>query len=165
MKNEVERLLNGRGLEVKNNKNLTENLREWRKERNITKADYLTFVGNVLEELLEPLYTKESIEYIKDDFIKWIYKEECDDYSYIRFVNDVLDAIQDIQVFCINETEQMGYDNIKCNNEVFKHINCRRQDPKQKEEWLKNGASGKWQKDQNQSKDELYEPNYESCKL
>ena len=47
MKNEVERLLNGRGLKVESNKNLTENLREWRKERNITKADYLTFVGNI----------------------------------------------------------------------------------------------------------------------
>lgn len=147
-------------------KNLTENLREWRKERNITKADYLTFVGNVLEELLEPLYGKKSIENIKDDFIAtWIHKEDCSDYSDLRFLNDVLDSIKDIKVFCVNEIELMGYDDIKTDKEVFKHINCRKQDPKQKEEWLKNGAIGKWQKDQNQSKDELYEPNYESCKL
>ena len=53
MKNEVERLLNGRRLEVnKKNKTLTENLRQWRADRNITKADYLTFVENILEELM-----------------------------------------------------------------------------------------------------------------
>ena len=161
MKNEVERLLKGRGLEVKNDKNLTENLREWRKDRNITKADYLTFVGNVLEELLEPLYTKRAVKNYKDEIFE-IYFKQC---STKHLEIDILDAIQDIQVFCINETELMGYNNIKCNNEVFKHINCRKQDPKQKEEWIKNGAAGKWQKDQKQSKDEIYEPNYEGCKL
>ena len=141
--------------------NLTEDLREWRKERNITKADYLTFVGNVLEELLEPLYGKDVINDIKDEFmITWINGDDS-----MPCTLEIVDAIQDIQVFCINESELMGYDNIKCNNEVFKHINCRKQDPKQKEEWIKNGAVGKWQKDQNQPKDEIYAPNYESCKL
>ena len=161
MKNEVERLLKGRGSEVKNNKNLTENLREWRKERNITKAGYLTFVANILEELLEPLYGKDVINDIKDEFmITWINGDDS-----MPCTLDIVDAIQDIQVFCINETELMGYDNIKCNQEVFKHINCRKQDPKQKEEWIKNGAVGKWQKDQNQPQEEIYQPNYESCKL
>ena len=37
--------------------------------------------------------------------------------------------LQDIQVFCINETELMGFDNIKCNKEVFSEINSREQDP------------------------------------
>lgn len=162
MKNEVERLLNGRGLKVESNKNLTENLREWRKERNITKADYLTFVGNILEELLEPLYDKYHIEKFKNDMVDIYF-----DSMNIDLLNesDVIDTVQYIQVFCTNETELMGYDNIKCNNEVFKHINCRKQDPKQKKEWLKNGAVGKWQKDKNQPKDEIYKPNYESCKL
>ena len=167
MKNEVERLLNGRGLEVnKKNKTLTENLRQWRADRNITKADYLTFVGNVLEELLEPLYTKKSIENIKDDFIStWIDKDDCSDYSDLKFLNDVVNAIQNIQVFCINETELMGFDNIKCNKEVFSEINSREQDPIQKEEWLKNGAVGKWQKNKRQESWTLYKANYESCKL
>ena len=146
--------------------NLTENLREWRKDRNITKADYLTFVGNVLEELLEPLYSKKSIEHIKEDFIRvWIHKEECEDYSDIRFVNDVLDTIQDIQVFCINETELMGYDNIKCNKEVFDEINSREQCPIQYQEWQDNGANGKWKKDPNQKSWTTYKANYGSCKL
>ena len=160
MKSEVERLLKGRGLEIKSNKNLTENLREWRKDRNIIKADYLTFVGNVLEELLEPLYTKEDIEKIKSQIMTRYFSEGCG-----ALENIIVDTIKDIKVFCINETELMGYDDVKTDNEVFKHINCRKQDPKQKEEWLKNGASGKWQKDQNQPKDEIYEPNYEGCKL
>lgn len=161
MKNEVERLLNGRGLEIKGNKNLTENLKDWRRDRNITKADYLVFVGNVLEELLEPLYSKETIRDIKDEFMTtWINGDDS-----MPCTLDILDSIKDIKVFCINETELMGYDDIKTDNEVFKHINCRKQDPTQKEEWLKNGASLKWQKDENQSQDEIYQPNYESCKL
>ncbi len=147
--------------------NLTENLRQWRADRNITKADYLVFVGNVLEELLEPLYTKKSIENIKDDFIStWIDKDDCFDYSDLRFLNDVVDAIQDIQVFCINETELMGFDNIKCNKEVFSEINSREQDSEQKEEWLKNGAVGKWQKSLlPEHIEKCYKANYDSCKL
>ena len=164
MKNEVERLINGRRLEVESNKNLTENLRDWREARNITKADYLTFVGNVLEELLEPLYKKNAIEEKKQEILNG-YFFGC--FSIEEQLNriDIIDAIQDIQVFCINETELMGYDNLKCNNEVFKHINCRKQDPTQKEEWQHFGANGKWKKWSKQSQDEIYQPNYESCKL
>ena len=141
--------------------NLTQNLREWRKKRNITKADYLVFVGNVLEELLEPIYLKEEIEDIKntimyDYFGNSILKSKETDY---------LDAIQDIQVFCINETELMGFDNIKCNNEVFKHINCRKQDPEQYLEWKEISPYDKWKKWSEQPKDEIYEPNYGDCKL
>ena len=146
--------------------NLTEDLRQWRADRNITKADYLTFVGNVLEELLEPLYTKKSIENIKDDFIStWIDKDDCSDCSDLRFLNDVVDAIQDIQVFCINETELMGFDNIKCNKEVFSEINSREQNPIQKEQWEKFVAFGKWEKNERQESWTLYKANYDSCKL
>ena len=141
-------------------KTLTENLKVWRKIRNITKADYLTFVGNVLEELLEPIYNKESIQpqvkqIIEDYFI----------YGGGLDTDEVVDAIQDIQVFCINETELMGYDNLKCNDEVFKEINSRVQDPQQKEEWKLKGAYGKWKKYSLQSEDTLYKANYGVCKL
>ena len=141
--------------------NLTENLREWRKDRNITKADYFVFVENVLEELMECIYSKDMIPKFK--------KQIMDDYfnkDIVRVINsEIVDILQDIQVFCINETELMGYDNIKCNSEVFKHINCRNQDPKQKEQWAKTGANGKWLKDRSQDPKEIYEPNYESCRL
>ena len=141
--------------------NLTQNLREWRKKRNITKADYLTFVGNVLEELLEPIYLKEEIPSLKNTILQDYFGNSILSTKEI----DYLDAIQDIQVFCINETELMGFDNIKCNNEVFKHINCRKQDPEQYLEWKEKVPYGKWKKWSEQPKDEIYEPNYGDCKL
>ena len=141
--------------------NLTENLREWRKKRNITKADYLTFVGNILEELLEPLYNKEDIPKLKNKMIESIFNYMDEEVKE----QEIVDAIQDIQVFCINETELMGFDNIKCNNEVFKHINCRKQDPEQYIEWKEKVPYGKWKKWSEQPKDEIYEPNYGDCKL
>lgn len=141
--------------------NLTQNLREWRKKRNITKADYLVFVGNVLEELLEPIYLKEEIPSLKNTILQDYFGNSILPTKEI----DYLDAIQDIQVFCINETELMGFDNIKCNNEVFKHINCRKQDPEQYLEWKEKVPYGKWKKWSEQPKDEIYEPNYGDCKL
>ena len=145
--------------------NLTENLREWRKDRNITKADYLTFVGNILEELLKPLYKKNTINDMKNEILNG-YFFGCFDIEKQLKKKDIIDTIQGIQVFCINETELMGYDNIKCNNEVFKHINCRKQDPKQKELWAETGANGKWLKSEREEDKALwYKADYESCKL
>ena len=141
--------------------NLTQNLREWRKKRNITKADYLVFVGNVLEELLEPIYLKEEIPSLKNTILQDYFGNSILPTKEI----DYLDTIQDIQVFCVNETELMGFDNIKCNNEVFKHINCRKQDPEQYLEWKEKVPYGKWKKWSEQPKDEIYEPNYGDCKL
>lgn len=143
---------------------LTQNLRQWRKKRNITKADYLTFVANILEELLEPLYTKETIiQYQKEMLDNYFSNDIVNNHEVYK--NDIIDTIQDIQVFCINETELMGYDNLKCNDEVFKHINCRKQDPEQYIEWKEKVPYGKWKKWSEQPKDEIYEPNYEDCKL
>ena len=146
-------------------KTLTENLKEWRKERNITNADYLTFVGNILEELMEPLWAKNAIEINKQEILDNYFRTASKVKEDTLYKEDIIDAIQDIQVFCINETELMGYDNLKCNDEVFKHINCRRQDPMQYMEWDEFGANGKWKKDANQPIEEIYQPNYESCKL
>ena len=140
---------------------LTKDLRRWRKDRNITKADYLTFVGNILEELMEPIWTKNAIEINKNEILENYFLRSGTVMNNI----DIIDAIQDIQVFCINETELMGYDNERCNLEVFRHISWRKQDPIQKEQWLKFGAYGKWEKDRGQDHKEIYEPNYESCKL
>ncbi len=162
MKNEVERLLNGRGLEVnKKNKTLTENLRQWRADRNITKADYLTFVENILEELMECIHTKDMIPKFKKQIMNDYFNKDI-----VTVINsEVADILQDIQVFCINETELMGFDNIKCNKEVFSEINSREQDPIQKEQWEKFGTFGKWEKDKRQESWTLYKANYESCKL
>ena len=140
--------------------NLTENLKEWREDRNITEPNTIVYVENVIEELLE-IFTEDKKE------IKHLQSEIMDKYFNREPINilNTIDAIQDIQVFCINETELMGYDNIKCNDEVFQEINSREQDPQQFAEWQKYGASGKWQKYKHQKDWTLYKANYESCKL
>ena len=141
--------------------NLTENLRQWRADRNITKADYLTFVENILEELMECIHSKDMIPKFKKQIMNDYFNKDI-----VTVINsEVVDILQDIQVFCINETELMGFDNIKCNNEVFKHINCRKQDPEQYIEWKEIAPYGKWKKWSEQPKDEIYEPNYGDCKL
>lgn len=140
--------------------NLTENLKVWRACRNIKSSNTKVFIENILEELLEIYYAdKEMVKACKNDIIS--------DYFCLPELNEneVIDAIQDIQVFCINETELMGYDNLKCNNEVFQEINSREQDPQQFAEWQKYGASGKWQKDKHQKDWTLYKANYGVCKL
>ena len=139
-------------------KNLTENLKVWRKDRNITNADYLVFVGNILEELLEPVFEKIFIPKIKQDILNEYFQ-----YGEVDEL-EVVDTIKDIKVFCINETELMGYDDIKTDNEVFQEINSREQDPQQFAEWQKYGANGKWQKDRHQKDWTLYKANYSKCK-
>lgn len=162
MLNECLDLINTK-IDVKTeDKTLTENLKVWRKDRNITKADYLTFVGNILEELLEPIYEKVAVDDIKTKIVNQ-YFSYTDEFEWNK--EDIIDAIQDIQVFCINETELMGYNNLKCNNEVFKEINSRLQDPKQAMEWSVNGPVGKWNKWREQPKESLYKANYGVCKL
>ena len=160
MKNEVERLINGRGLKVNSNKNLTENLRDWRTVRNIKNPDTKVYVANVIEELLEIFYKDKEIIKSHQKAIMSIYF----DLLPISEINTI-DCIQDNQVFSINEIENMGYNNLLCNEEVFKHINCRKQDPMQFLEWRESGPNGKWKKWEQQPKDEIYEPNYEACKI
>ena len=140
---------------------LTRDLRQWREDRNITKADYLVFVENILEELMECIHSKDMIPKFKKQIMNDYFNKDIVTVVH----SEVVDILQDIQVFCINEVELMGYDNERCNIEVFRHINCRRQDPEQVKDWLENGAVGKWQKDKSQDPKEIYEPNYESCKL
>ena len=146
-------------------KTLTEKLKVWRKDRNISKADYLVFVGNILEELMEPLWSKNAIEINKQEILDNYFRATSKVQQDTLYIEDIVDTIQDIQVFCINETELMGYDNIKCNEEVFQEINSREQDPQQFAVWQKYGANGKWQKDRHQKDWTLYKANYESCKL
>lgn len=141
-------------------KTLTENLKEWRASRNIVNPNTSVFVANVIEELLEIFYDdKQEIKFLQNEIMDLYFDKEP-----ISELNTV-DSIKDIKVFSINETEQMRYDDIKTDNEVFKHINCRKQNPIQKEQWEKFGAFGKWEKDRQQNQDEIYQPDYKSCKL
>ena len=56
--------------------------------------------------------------------------------------------------------KSLGYFFRKAMKECLAEINSREQDPIQAEEWARNGASGKWLKNQNQSPDTLYKADY-----
>ena len=138
---------------------LTKKLRVWQKDRNIVEANANVYVANVIEELLE-IFTedKHEIKHLQDEiYERYFDRQPIGEYN-------TLDALQDIQTFSINETELMGYDNELCNQEVFKEINARKQDPKQKIEWQQFGAHGKWQKDKSQDPSTLYKADYSKCK-
>lgn len=140
--------------------NLTENLRDWRDDRNIIESNTQVYVENVIEELLEIFHKdKDTINYYKARIMLDFFADKLPIST-----EHTLDAMQDIQVFSINEVELMGYDNLKCNDEVFKEINSRVQDPKQKKEWsLGIGLEQKWQKDKLQDKSILYTADYSKC--
>lgn len=141
-------------------KTLTENLKEWREDRNIKNSNIEVFIENILEELLEICY--DDKEMIKEDAKEMM--QRYFDFRSMQSEDAIIDAIKDIKVFCINETELMGYDDVKTDDEVFQEINSREQDPKQFVEWQKHGASGKWQKYKHQKDWTLYKANYASCK-
>ena len=141
--------------------NLTEKLRYWRRKRNISNANTKVYVANVIEELLEIYHDdKELIKELQED-IMFNYFSSHTPLNELR----TLDSIKDIKVFGINEVELMGYDDLATDKEVFKHIDCRVQDPIQAEEWKEKGAFGKWRKYELQDESTLYEPQYEECKL
>lgn len=140
---------------------LTSNLKQWRKSRNITQANTKVFIANCIEELLEICYEdKEFIEAYKESIME--------EYFYLEPIGELntIDSICDLQVFAINEVELMGYDNIKCNSEVFKEINSRRQCPEQFLEWQEKGSCGKWKKSLlDKDKKDWYKADYSKCKL
>lgn len=139
---------------------LTTDLRQWRKDRNITEANTKVYVANIIEELLE-IFTedKKEIKHLQSKIMdKYFNRDPLSEF-------DTLDSIQDIQTFSINETELMGYDNHLCNQEVFKEIDSRLQDPEQRIEWEQYGAFGKWKKSQlEQDKKLWYKADYLDCK-
>lgn len=111
---------------------------------------------------MEVTYTKNEIEAIKNEIIDRYFFRPIGTMNEL----DVVDTIKDIKVFCINEIELMGYDDIKTDNEVFQEINSREQDPQQLAEWQKHGANGKWKKSELEEHKKLwYKANYSKCKL
>lgn len=141
---------------------LTKDLRQWRKDRNITSPNTKVYVANQIEELLEIFIDdKKEIKYLQSEIMdKYFDREPISE-------ENTTDSILDSQVFSINEIELMGYDNELCNKEVFKEINSRKQCPIQKEDWEDgNKVRGeKWLKDPNQSEDTKYKADYSKCKL
>jgi len=137
-------------------------LRNWRKQRNISKPKHRVVFANVLKELLEPLYHKDEIPAMVREIMDLYYPEY---YPNMLSTVEILDSLTDIRVFAENETENMGYDSELCMSEVIKEISSRKQCPEQKAEWEQYGADGKWLKDKNQDKDTLYKADFSSCKI
>ena len=139
---------------------LTENLKQWRKSRNIKYPNTNVFVANTIEELLEIYFKNKTVIKILQSIIMVIFSIK----KPISELNTI-DAIKDIKVFTTNEVELMKYCDLKTDEEVFKEINSRIQDPLQKLQWEEVGALEKWQKDRNQDKSTLYTADYSKCRL
>ena len=135
-------------------------LREWRSDRNITDSNTKVYVSNIIEELLEIYFKNKRLIKFLQFLIMIIFSIK----KPISRLN-TLDAIQDVEVFSINETELMGYNNDIALSEVVKEISSREQCPNQKEQWLKYGAVGKWQKNKNQDKNTLYQADFDKAKI
>ena len=99
---------------------MVDRLEKWRDERNITEADYKRYFRNIIEELLEPMYNKEEIDFIKNEIVDKYFRD-------IRIAEyDIVDTINDISVFSINEVGLMGYDFEKTMSETIKEIESRK---------------------------------------
>lgn len=57
------------------------------------------------------------------------------------------------------------YDFKEVLNQKIQVISSREQNPQQKEEWVRNGANGKWLKNELQDKATIYKANYGKCKI
>lgn len=170
---------------------IIDGLNIWREERNNNSKQFVvnTEVGNLLEECKEYLDAVDDYERI--DALCDICVFSINALSYLKFKIEKFDIFSNPCIFRIIghvgrigtqlETQsehlinilkhsksmmiELGYDFEKCMLETIKEISSREQDPKQKEEWSKNGPSGKWQKNKQQNPDTLYKADYESCKL
>ena len=140
-------------------------IQEWAKERQLHKSKFNPRVEtiNVLEELLESFYLSGlDPRDVAEDIYKYMLtfgkpKEPT--------VDNYVDRI-DAMVYILTGLMKLGI-NVDCAvKEVYKEINSRRQDPKQKEEWSKTGPSGKWMKDtSDEAKAKWYTPNFDKCIL
>ena len=142
--------------------NIKMSLREWRASRNITTPNAKLYVANIIEELLEIVHTdKRIIKHLQDEIMDRYFDFD----NELVDENRLVDAINDIQVFSINECECMGFDNDLTMHETIKEIDSRLQDPTQREQWRTERPSGKWNKWREQPKDTLYTANYAQCRI
>ena len=90
--------------------------------------------------------------------------------SYINNISlkmpvQMVNILNIIITMCDELVTAKRYDFKKVVLEKINLLNSRLQDPQQKQDWIKNGATGKWQKMRNQPKETLYIANYGKCKL
>ena len=126
-------------------------LRQWREERNIDKMNpsKRQIVEHFVEEMFEMCgYEKEQVKKLTQDFMGR--------YVFTTMLNtdSMIDAMNDMSVFRINDQTLMGYDPEQTMTETIKEISSR------KGEY--NPDSGKWIKVITGNE---YTADYTKCKL
>jgi uncharacterized protein YecA (UPF0149 family) len=99
-----------------------EMLREWREETGLDKAKPTKrqIVKHFTEELFELCgYNKKETDHFVEIFM--------DTYVIDSKLNDLdmLDAMNDMKIFAINDIEHMGYDAKECMSETVKEVTSR----------------------------------------
>jgi hypothetical protein len=174
-------------------KTIQQVLKQWRTDRNITEFNMYVVddINCEIDEAQAETAKAQLLNYIEEiadvaitaiNAIGLMGKEYASQQSIKSYYNlDDLRAITsqiriDIQIqayllLCsvisvsMQLIRQSGF-NAECViMQKVKVINSRLQEPKQKEEWLKNGAVGKWQKDPKQDRDTLYVPDFKGCRI
>ena len=133
---------------------MVKELRKWREDRRLTQSNYKAYFTNIIEELLEPIYKDPDVlRAAKQTIVDIYYKDniELDEH-------DIIDTINDITVFSVNETELMGYSFDKTMSETIKEISSR--------EGEYNPESGKWEKFKTKRAiKKWYKADYSKCKM
>jgi len=131
--------------------NIETRIVRWNLDRNITSLpDDKLVVTCLLEELFEFLginkaMQKNQFKKVVDTYAGYI-MNEARTYNVEATIEEKIDALCDTNVFSNGFIWRYGYNPNIAMDETLKEIESRKQDPNQKKEWHKNGASGKFKK-------------------
>ena len=173
-------------------KEIEQLLKEWRDSRNI-KTFPLTIKDDLLDELREVREAQQKLDwnnYVEElaDVAIFAFNglgllsisHKPTRMSVVPTLNNLESYINNISLkmpvqmvnilniiitMCEELVAAKKYDFKKVVSEKILVLQSRRQSMKQKENWNKYGANGKWQKMTNQPKETLYIANYGKCKL
>lgn len=173
-------------------KQIEQLLKEWRKSRNISTFS-LTIKDDLIDELREVREAQQKLDW--NNYVEELADITIFALNGLGLLNishkptrmSVIPALKNLESYINNIKIEMPiqminvlniiitmcdelvtakkYDFKKVLNEKIKVVESRLQDPQQKQDWIKNGVSGKWQKMRNQPKETLYIANYGKCKL
>ena len=171
---------------------IVEELKKWREARNMQDNEFVVEkeVASMLDECKEVLladsdehkaeeycdiaiFAFNGISYTSENFFGIAVSNKrvrgvLHEMAYLLKVTndfDIVLSLNKVISYCELAVNELGYDFQKMMLEKIKVISSREQDPEQAKEWALNGANGKWEKNKAQSKDTLYKPDFESCRL
>lgn len=173
-------------------KDIENSLNIWRNSRNI-KTFPLTIKQDLMGEVLEARQAQQKLDwnnYVEElaDVAIFAFNglgllninHKPTRMSIVPTLNNLESYINNIKIempvqtvnilniiitMCDELVTAKRYDFKKVLNEKILTINSRFQCPQQKKDWIKNGASGKWEKMKDQPKDTLYVANFGKCRI